>query len=86
LALDYLGRIGVRADGEIGDSDPLLAIEDALHSFTADEIVISTYPPGRSNWLERKLPARAERFGVPVVHLTSRYDIESAEAGGPLAA
>ena len=29
------------------------AIEDALRTFGADEIVISTHPEGRSNWLER---------------------------------
>ena len=36
---------GLRAKGEIGDSDPNIAIEDALRVFPADEIVISTHPP-----------------------------------------
>ena len=40
-------------EGEVGDSDPLQAIEDALRTFGADEIIISTHPEGRSNWLER---------------------------------
>ena len=86
LALAYLDRRGVHANGEIGDSDPLLAIEDALRGFTADEIVISTYPPGRSNWLERNLPERAQRFGLPIVHLVSEYEIEHGDAEAPLAA
>jgi len=32
---------GVYAEGQIGDSDPLLAIADALTMFQADEIVIA---------------------------------------------
>jgi hypothetical protein len=86
VALEYLERLGVHADGEIGDSDPLLAIEDALRSFAADEIVISTYPPGRSNWLERNLPKRAQRFDVPIVHFVSEHGIDSAQPGAPIAA
>ena len=46
---------GVIVRGEIGDADPLLAIADALASFPADEIVITTLPTGRSNWIERGL-------------------------------
>ena len=44
---------GIEARGEIGDGDPLQAIEDALRTFAPDELVISTHPEGRSNWLER---------------------------------
>ncbi|HEY4348274.1 MAG TPA: universal stress protein, partial [Gaiellaceae bacterium] len=52
-SLAELERNGVQASGEVGDGDPLQAIEDALRTFGADEIVISTHPEGRSNWLER---------------------------------
>ena len=44
---------GIEAAGEVGDGDPLQAIEDALRTFGADEIIISTHPEGRSHWLER---------------------------------
>lgn len=86
VALDHLHGSGVLARGEVGDSDPLLAIEDALHSFAADEIVVSTYPPGRSNWLERGLPERAQGFGLPIVHLVSAYELALGDDGAPLAA
>src|SRR3954464_6549147 len=46
-----LERHGGKASGEVGDGDPLQAIEDALRTFGADEIVISTHPEGQSNWL-----------------------------------
>src|SRR5690606_30413924 len=56
-------RLGIRARGEVGDSDPLVAIEDALGAFPADEIVISTHPPEDSAWLERGVVERSrERF------------------------
>jgi hypothetical protein len=79
-AVANLSQRGISAVGVVGDSDPLLAIEDALADFPATEIVISTYPPGRSNWLEKDLPARAaERFDLPVAHLVSHYGLEDAK-------
>jgi hypothetical protein len=70
---DCLARLceaGVRATGEVGDADPLLAIEDVLSAFPADEIVIGTHPEARSNWLARDLVGRAcERYGLPVAHV-----------------
>ena len=75
-AVTALRRRGVEARGEIGDADPLLAIEDALASFPADEIVIATLPAGRSNWIERGLVEKATaRFGVPISHLVAGYDL-----------
>jgi hypothetical protein len=68
LALDELHDRHVPASGNVGDSDPLMAIEDALVDFTATEIIIATHPPVRSHWLERGLVRRAKsRFEVPVV-------------------
>jgi len=51
--LARLSSVGIEARGEVGDVDPLLAIEDAVRLHHPDEIVISTHPEGRSNWLER---------------------------------
>ena len=62
---------GVDAVGETGESDPLLAIQDALATFPADEIVLVTHPEGGHNWLEDGVVSGArERFGDrPVRHL-----------------
>ncbi|MBA3244319.1 MAG: hypothetical protein H0T61_03995 [Actinobacteria bacterium] len=69
-SLARLARDGIQARGEVGDGDPLQAIEDALRTFGADEIVISTHPEGRSNWLERNVVAQArDRFDVPITHV-----------------
>ena len=75
-SLAQLARDGIEADGEIGDGDPLQAIEDALRTFGADEIVISTHPEGRSHWLERNVVGDArERFDLPITHVV--VDLEA---------
>jgi hypothetical protein len=71
---------GVNARGEVADSDPLLAIEDAMTTFAPHEIVISTHPQGRSNWLEKKVVPRArERFDVPIDHVVVDLEQERAD-------
>jgi len=68
--LARLAAAGVEARGEVGDGDPVQAIDDALRTFGPDEIVISTHPEGRSNWLERGVVSIArERFDVPISHV-----------------
>jgi nucleotide-binding universal stress UspA family protein len=72
-----LAAHGVTASGEVGDGDPLQAIEDALRTFGADEIVISTHPVGRSHWLERDIVGAAkQRFDVPITHVV--VDLEAS--------
>ncbi|MBA3365613.1 MAG: hypothetical protein H0U03_07500 [Actinobacteria bacterium] len=79
-SLESLARVGVEARGEVGDADPLQAIEDAVRSFGPDEIVISTHPPGRSQWLEKRIVERAQaRFSEPVTHVV--VDLEAASDG-----
>ena len=68
--LSRLTDAGVSARGEIGDGDPLQALEDALREFPADEIVVSTHPPGRSHWLEQGVVELArQRYDVPITHV-----------------
>jgi hypothetical protein len=72
-ALSQLRAEGLDARGDLGDSEPLTAIGDALEGAQFDEIIISTLPGGISRWLGMDLPARAERkFKLPVTTITSR--------------
>ncbi len=78
-SLAALAAAGVRVRGEVGDADPLQAIEDGLRTFGADEIIVSTHPPGRSNWLERNVVERArELYDLPITHVV--VDLEHEEA------
>jgi hypothetical protein len=71
--------LGLRARGEVGDSDPNVAIEDALRTFPADEVIISTHPPDRSRWLERGVVQRArDDVKLPVTHVVVDLEAEAA--------
>jgi GABA permease len=69
-SLQTMQGAGLQASGEIGDGDPIQAIEDALRTFRPDELIVSTHPLGTSHWLERGVVERArERFALPVTHV-----------------
>ncbi len=81
VTIDELRRHGLSVIGQVGDADPLEAMADALVTFPASTIMISTWPAGASNWLEKNLPRRAaERFGLPVNHVVSPYDVPVASS------
>ena len=68
-AAEALGEVAP-AEAEIGDSDPVQAVEDALRQFAADEILMVIAPADEASWLERGSVAEAMgRFGVPVAPL-----------------
>ena len=72
-SLFALWSAGVTADGEIGDSDPVVALQDALRRYRPDEVIVSTHPPGRSNWLEKGVveKTRALAAPLPVFHVVA---------------
>jgi hypothetical protein len=75
-------KLDLKARGEIGDSDPNVAIEDALRVFPADEIVISTHPPETSRWLERGVVERArDEINLPIAHVVVDLAAEKSVAG-----
>lgn len=70
LSLIAIRELGLKAKGEIGDSDPNVAIEDALRVFPADEILISTHPQQRSHWLENGVVERTRaEIDLPIGHV-----------------
>lgn len=83
-ALGWAREQGFDASGTVGDPFVALgAIEDELRTFAADEVVISTYAPGKSNWLETGIVARLrEELEIPVTHVTvDREPVASASRG-----
>ncbi len=82
-SLATMHAAGIEARGQIGDGDPLLAIEDAIRTFAPDELIISTHPEGRSNWLERGIvQATRERFAIPVTHVVVDISTERPAVAG----
>ncbi len=60
-------------DGQIGDPDPIAAVQDAVNFKDFDEIIVSTLPKRKSRWLKLDLPSRVERScGKPVTHVEAQ--------------
>ncbi|MBS1879115.1 MAG: hypothetical protein JST31_06345 [Actinobacteria bacterium] len=51
-SLRYLRQRGIEASGEVGDSDPIQAAQDALLRAPADEVIFFEYEPGHARWFE----------------------------------
>jgi hypothetical protein len=76
----------VEVRAEVGDPDPNMAIEDALRMFAADEIVISTLPPGESKWLEHDVVERTRReVDLPMTHVVVDLEAERVDAAASAA-
>src|SRR3954468_21377154 len=81
LSVLAVEEAGLNVRGKVGDSDPIVAIQDALREFPADEIVISTHPPERSRWLEGGVVQRArEEIDLPVAHVVVDLEAERSVA------
>jgi len=76
MTLAQLREVGIEADGEVMDPDPFSATMDAIDSYGADEVIISTHPDTRSGWLRRDLVDRVrDASGLPVEHVV--VDLEA---------
>jgi hypothetical protein len=77
-ALAWAREQGLEADGKVGDPFTAFgAVEDELRAFGADEIIVSTLPPGRSNWLEAGILQRLrDELDVPITHVVVDQEIE----------
>jgi hypothetical protein len=71
-------------EASVGDSDPLKAIEDALRTFSADEVIVVTRPDDQAGWLEEGTGEAAQaRFGLPVTLVTMGEDGLFEQLDGP---
>jgi hypothetical protein len=67
--VERLEEEGVDAAGDTGESEPAVALRDALATFPADRIVVFSHPEGERDYREDEGLAEAEeRFGIPVTH------------------
>lgn len=69
--VERLEEGGMDAAGDTGESEPLVALQDALATFDADRIVVFTHEDEDRAYRERELTPEVERrFGLPVAHST----------------
>ena len=68
-SVERLEEEGIDAAGQVGESEPAQAIDDALATFDADRIVIFSHPEGDRDYREDEALADGEkRWNVPVTH------------------
>ena len=60
-SIDALGRSGIETSGDVGEADPVLALEDGLRLFAADEVIIVAHRGERGAWLEDGVVERVRR-------------------------
>lgn len=83
-SLRAMAAAGIKASGTVGDHhEPNASLEDALRTFPADEVIISTHPPERSRWLERGVVEKArEEVPLPITHVVVDLEAEARERTG----
>ena len=71
--LDDLRGRGVDDDGDLGDEDPIKAVDQLRERRQFDEIILSTLPQPISKWLGMDLPHRLHRHtGLPVTTIAAK--------------
>ncbi len=68
---------GSEVTGDLGDAEPLMAIQDAINLGHYDELIISTLPLGVSRWLKLDLVSKAKALGLPVTHVLAPSKAEA---------
>lgn len=70
--IDLIRQLGCTVTGQVGDPDPMQAIDDVLARQSVDEVIVSTLPAGVSRWLRLDLPSRLRRrHNLPVTTVTA---------------
>jgi hypothetical protein len=77
-----IGTQGINASGLLGDPDPVVATQNAMHDEQVDEVIVSTFPEQSSGWLRRDVVGRIKSLGKPVTHVV----VSKEEAEAPVSA
>jgi hypothetical protein len=68
--LEALRAAGVKASGEVGDSDPIQAMNDEVVKFAPDQIILVAHNEAEGSPVEKRLLEQAERdLDLPVLEL-----------------
>ncbi len=71
-ALGHMREAGLTVEGQVGGSDPLVAVQEVWDPCRFDEVVVSTLPTHSSRWLGIDLPHRVANFtGASVAHVVA---------------
>jgi hypothetical protein len=75
--LEALRAAGVKASGEVGDSDPIQAMNDEVVKFAPDQIILVAHNEAEGSPVEKGLLEQAERdLDLPVLELVVTREAE----------
>jgi hypothetical protein len=82
--LTLLRQEQIRANGMVVETDPVMAVKDALAQLEppVSEIIVSTHPKERSGWLRRNVVERVRKAAgeLPVEHVIAASTDDEAQA------
>ena len=77
--LPRLKALGATVSGEVGDPNPVLAVNDCVIANRYDEMIVSTLPAGASSWLHADAVHRLRRRfpKIPVTHVVQESSVSA---------
>ncbi len=82
-ALAAMRDAGLKAEGAIGDTNPMDAVAEYFDPSRHDEVIVCTLPGRSSKWLQHDFPHRVARFtGLSVTHVVAD-DLRPAPVTSP---
>jgi hypothetical protein len=84
-ALARWREIGLKAEGSIGDADPVQAVAEVCKPGAFDEVIVSTLPGQTSRWLRSDVPYRIGALtDLPVTHVVAMSMARPTPRGAPM--
>ena len=83
-ALERWRDAGLKAEGVIGDIDPVQAVAENWQPGRFDEVIVSTLPGQTSRWLRSDVPYRIGALtDLPVTHVVAISMVHPTPRGAP---
>jgi hypothetical protein len=84
-ALERWHEAGLKAEGVVGDVDPVQAVGDICRPGRFDEVIVSTLPGQTSRWLRWDVPYRIGALtDLPVTHVVAMSMARPTPRGAPM--
>jgi hypothetical protein len=84
-ALERWHAAGLKAEGEVGDTDAVNAVAEVWQPGSFDEVIVSTLPGQTSRWIRSDVPYRiAALTDLPVTHVVAMSMARTVPRGAPL--
>jgi GABA permease len=83
-ALERWRAEGLKAEGLVGDADPVQAVAEVWRPGRFDEVIVSTLPGQTSRWLRWDVPYRIGALtDLPVTHVVAMSMVKPTPRGEP---